>query len=74
MFKIFYIAYLSKCFSTEVCAISLPSYICSEAHCMMALFIRYWVVNIRTTESPYFFISLSIKLTDRPLDAALWKI
>lgn len=38
---------------------------------MMELFIRYWTVSIRTTESPYIWMSLSMRLSDKPFEAAL---
>lgn len=57
--------------STEPWAVSFPWYIWADAHSMMALFMRYWTVSIRTTKSPYIWIGLSIRLMDRPFDAAL---
>lgn len=64
-------AHFNKCLSTELWAVSLPLYMFLEAHSMMALFMRYWTVSIRTTESPYIWISRSMRLRDKPFDAAL---
>lgn len=69
--RLWLLSHLNKWLSTELWAVSLPWYICSEAHPMMALCMRYWTVSMRTTESPYSWMSRSIRLTERPLDAAL---
>ena len=56
---------------TELCAVRRPWYISLEAQSMMRWCMRYWTVSMRTTEAPNFWISLSIRLTARPFDAAL---
>lgn len=63
--------YLSRCWATDGWAVSRPPYISEEAHCMMASCIRYCTVSIFTTFSPYLSMTRSIKLSERPLAAAL---
>ena len=63
--------HFSRCPSTELCAVSRPWYISLEAQSMMERCMRYWTVSMRTTESPNFWMSLSIRLTARPFAAAL---
>lgn len=59
-----------RCEATDGWAVSLPSYSSSEAHLIMASFMRYCTVNIFTL-SGYIGISLSIRVTARPSAAAL---